>query len=99
MRRRATPRRSTTLVALRAEEQLVVADEFRDGNVAGGEDPLRSARRAFDTLPPTVTTRYFRGDSADYYDPLLKYLVGEQIGFAIGADMSPELRAGADDGP
>ena len=81
------------LVALWAEEQLVVADEFRDGNVAGGEDPLRSARRAFETLPPTVTTRYFRGDSADYYDPLLKYLVREQIGFAISADMSPELRA------
>jgi hypothetical protein len=81
------------LVALWAEEQLIVADEFRDGNVAAGADPLRSARRAFDTLPPTVTTRYFRGDSADYYDPLLKYLVGEQIGFAISADMSPELRA------
>jgi hypothetical protein len=70
------------LVATWAEEQLVVADEFRDGNVAGGEDQFRSAKRAFGNLPSTVTTRYFRGDSADYYDPLLKYLVGEQIGFA-----------------
>ena len=81
------------LVAIWAEEQLVVVDEFRDGNVAGGEDPLSSARRAFGNLPPTVTTRYFRGDSADYYDPLLKYLVGEKIGFAISADMGKELRA------
>jgi Transposase DDE domain group 1 len=81
------------LVATWAEEQLVVADEFRDGNVAGGEDPLSSVKRAFGKLPSTVTTRYFRGDSADYHEPLLKYLVGEKIGFAISADMSKELRA------
>lgn len=81
------------LVATWAEEQLVVADEFRDGNVAGGEDPLSSVKRAFGHLPPTVTKRYFRGDSADYYDPLLKYLVREQVGFAISADMGKELRA------
>ena len=81
------------LVATWAEEQLVVADEFRDGNVAGGEDPLSSVERAFGNLPPTVTKRYFRGDSADYYDPLLKYLVHEKIGFAISADMGKELRA------
>jgi hypothetical protein len=81
------------LVATWAEEQLVVADEFRDGNVAGGEDPLSSVKRAFAKLPSTVTKRYFRGDSADYYEPLLKYLVGEKIGFAISADMSKELRA------
>ena len=81
------------LIATWAEEHLVVADEFRDGNVAGGEDPLSSARRAFGHLPSTVTTRYFRGDSADYYEPLLKYLVGEKIGFAISADMGKELRA------
>ena len=40
------------LVAVWAEQDLVVADEFRDGNVAGGEDPLRSVERAFATLPP-----------------------------------------------
>jgi len=81
------------LVACWAEEQLVVADEFRDGNVAGGEDPLSSVERAFDALPETVTARYFRGDSADYYTPLLKYLVREGVGFAISADMSRQLRA------
>jgi hypothetical protein len=37
--------------------------------------------------------RYFRGDSADYYEPLLKYLATEKITFSISADMSPELRA------
>ena len=81
------------LVAVWAEEGLVVADEFRDGNVAGGEDPLSCAKRAFESLPPQVKQRYYRADSASYYGPLLKYLVGEGIGFSISADMTKELRA------
>ena len=81
------------LVAVWAEQQLVVADEFRDGNVAGGEDPLTSVKRAFANLPPWVIERRFRADSAAYYTPLLKYLVSEKIGFAISADMTKELRA------
>ena len=81
------------LVAVWVEEDLIVADEFRDGNVPGGKDPLTSVRRAFAALPDWVETRSFRGDSADYYEPLLKYLVKEQITFSISADMSPELRA------
>jgi hypothetical protein len=81
------------LVAVWAEQQLVMSDEFRDGNVAGGEDPLTSVQRAFANLPPWVTERRFRADSAAYYTPLLKYLVREKIGFAISADMSKELRA------
>lgn len=80
------------LVATWAEEQLIVADEFRDGNVAGGEDPLSSVKRAFGNLPATVEQRYFRGDSASYYTPLLKYLEAEKIGFAISSDMSKQLR-------
>ncbi len=82
------------LVAVWAEEDLIVADEFRDGNVPGNKDPLTSVRRAFAALPAWVEQRYFRGDSADYYEPLLKYLVADQITFSISADMSPELRAG-----
>jgi hypothetical protein len=80
------------LVAVWAEEQLVVADEFRDGNVAGGDDPLSSAQRALKNLPPWVVERFFRADSAAYYTPLLKYLVAEKVGFAISADMTKELR-------
>ncbi len=80
------------LVAVWAEQQLVVADEFRDANVAGGEDPLSSVKRALENLPPRVTERLFRADSASYYAPLLKYLTAENIPFAITADMSPQLR-------
>ena len=82
------------LVAVWAEEQLIVADEFRDGNVAGGEDPLSSVQRAMGNLPGWVRERYFRGDSASYYRPLLQYLVGEGIGFTISADLTQELRTG-----
>jgi len=81
------------LVAVWVEEDLIVGDEFRDGNVPGDKDPLSSVKRAFEALPSRVTKRYFRGDSADYYLPLLKYLVKERIVFAISADMSPQLRA------
>ncbi|MBI5526854.1 MAG: hypothetical protein HY897_11020 [Deltaproteobacteria bacterium] len=49
-------------------------------------------KRAFEALPTQVTERYFRGDSADYYTPLLKYLVKEGIRFSISADMSKELQ-------
>lgn len=81
------------LVAVWAEQDLIVGDEFRDGNVPGGKDPLTSVRRAFAVVPAWVDRRCFRGDSADYYEPLLKYLVQEQILFSISADMGPELRA------
>jgi len=80
------------LVAVWAEEALVVADEFRDGNVAGGEDPLSCAKRAFECLPQQVNRRYYRADSASYYVPLLKHLVDGGIGFSISADMTKELR-------
>ncbi|MGK5085892.1 IS1380 family transposase [Bdellovibrionota bacterium FG-1] len=80
------------LVAVWAEEQLIVADEFRDGNVGGGDDPLTSAKYALENLPTWVETRYFRGDSASYYAPLLKYLSQDEIGFCISADMTQELR-------
>jgi len=80
------------LATVWAEEDLIVGDEFRDANVPGGKDPLTSVKRAFEALPCRVTRRLFRGDSADYYEPLLKYLVDQEITFAISVDMSPELR-------
>jgi DDE family transposase len=75
-----------------AEQDLVVADQYRDGNVPAGMDTLAVARRAVAALPATARARAFRGDSACYDEALLKYLVREQIGFTISADLSPELR-------
>ena len=75
-----------------AEEDLVVADQYRDGNVPAGMDTLTVAERAFSALPDTVRERRFRGDSACYDERLLKWLWREKIAFTISADMSPELR-------
>jgi hypothetical protein len=80
------------LLAVWAEEQLVLCDEFRDGNVPGGMDPLSSVKRAFAALPAHIEKRYYRGDSASYYAPLLKHLVDESIGFSISADMTEALK-------
>jgi hypothetical protein len=80
------------IAVLWAEADLVVADQYRDGNVPAGMAPLRVARRAFDGLPREAGPRAFRGDSACYETALLKYLVREPIAFTISADVSQEFR-------
>lgn len=75
-----------------SELDLVVADEFRDGNVPAGAFNLPLVQRAFESLPATVTERYFRSDSACYDQKVLSYLRHEKIGFAVSADMSDSLR-------
>lgn len=88
------------LLALWAETDLIVADQFRDGNVPARQDPLTCCRMAFAALPKSVTMRYFRGDSACYESDLLDWLsapareqeAGGRIGFAISAVMSTQLK-------
>ena len=79
-------------VVLWAEQDLVVADQYRDGNVPAGMQTPEVARQAFAALPKVVRERYFRGDSACYDEKLLKYLVKEKIAFTISADMTQSLR-------
>src|SRR5437867_1166945 len=87
------------MVAVWAEADLVLADEFRDGNVPAKQDPLRCAKLAFAALPETITQRYFRGDSACHENDLLDWLKhpareqepGGRIGFAVSAVMSGPL--------
>jgi hypothetical protein len=78
---------------------VVVADEFRDGNVPAQQALLPVAQRAFAALPPRVEERYFREDSACDEDSLLSWLRDEKradgppgrIGFAVSARMHPAL--------
>jgi hypothetical protein len=87
------------MVAVWAEADLVLADEFRDGNVPAQQEPLSCARLAFAALPDQIQQRYFRGDSACHENDLLGWLKhpdraqepGGAIGFAVSARMSPEL--------
>ena len=87
------------MVAVWAEADLVLADEFRDGNVPAQQEPLNCARLAFAALPDHIRHRYFRGDSACHENDLLGWLKhpdraqepGGTIGFAVSARMSPEL--------
>lgn len=83
------------------EQDLVVADEYRDGNVGAGMDTLPLIQRAFASLPPRVTTFAFRADTACYDAQTLQWLADPArpggprgpIGFTIGADMTQELHA------
>lgn len=87
------------MLAVWAEMDVVLADEFRDGNVPAMMAPLTVAKRAFAALPNTVQTYYFRGDSACHESNLVDWLREEQradgpqgfIGFAISARMSEAL--------
>jgi len=88
------------MLASWAEMDVILADEFRDGNVPAMMKPLPVAQRAFGALPTTVEEFYFRGDSACHEQELMDWLRdpkregGRQglIGFAISARMSEALK-------
>jgi len=87
------------MVAVWAETGLILADEFRDGNVPALSSPLTCAKAAFAALPGPVTEYYFRGDSACHESGLLNWLRNPEraggpkgtIGFAVSARMSEDL--------
>ena len=89
------------MLAVWAEMDVVLADQFRDGNVPAMMEPLRVAKAAFAALPGTVKTYYFRGGSACHESRLVNWLRDEKradgpqgfIGFAISARMSEALQA------
>jgi hypothetical protein len=89
------------MLAVWAETGLVLADQFRDGNVPAQMAPREVAQRAFAALPGTVGEYYYRGDAACHESGLVNWLRDEQrpggprgrIGFAISARMSEPLHA------
>lgn len=88
------------LLALWAEMDLALADEFRDGNVPAHVALLPTTKRALAALPESVTEFYFRGDSGCWDRELVKWLRDEQrpdgprgpITFGISVRMTPNLK-------
>jgi hypothetical protein len=76
------------VLALWAEQDVILADEFRDGNVPAGSGNRRVVEKALAALPGAVDKIYLRGDSALYEHELMRWLDEQAIGYAISADMS-----------
>jgi hypothetical protein len=81
------------VVALWAEQDVILADEFRDGNVPAGTGNRRLIERAVAALPPGIERILVRADSAAYEHDLLRWLEARGFAYAISADMSRELAA------
>jgi hypothetical protein len=75
-----------------AETGLVLAEEFRQGNVLAGKDIKRVVDEAFDMLPAGEWKVQVRSDSAAYQQDVLDHWHGRTWHFAVSADMSVQLR-------
>lgn len=81
------------VLVLWAEQDVVVADEFRDGNVPAGIGNRRVVEKAVAALPGKLDKIYVRGDSALYEHELMAWMDSRAIAYAISADMSTQLKA------
>jgi hypothetical protein len=86
------------VIAYWAEEDLILADQFRDGNVPAGVGLLPVLKDAVSALPSSVRLVRVRSDTAAYVHEVLNWCRKEipgrpRIEYAISADMRDELRA------
>lgn len=75
-----------------AETMLILADEFRDGNVPASRDVARLVDEAYETLPPGPWRVKIRSDSAGYQQECLDRWHNRGWEFAVSADMSQGLK-------
>lgn len=86
------------VVAYGAEEDLLLADEFQDGNMPASMDLLLVLKEAIATLPKSVRLVRVRSDSAAYGHELLDWCRAKipgrpRIEFVISVPMTEELKA------
>jgi len=81
-----------------AEWDMVAYSQFRDGNVPCGFRQLDALKRALELLPADIEQVRLRMDTQGYEWELLRYLAEGTnprfgvIEFAVGADVTPELK-------
>jgi hypothetical protein len=75
-----------------AETMLVLADEFRQGNVPPSKDIARLIDEAYEMLPPGPWRVRVRSDSAGYQQECLDRWQDQGWQFAVSADMSHGLK-------
>jgi hypothetical protein len=76
-----------------AETGLVLADQFRDGNVPASRNIRDLVDAAYARLPAGAWEVSVRSDSAAYEQATLDHWTGRGWRFAVSADLSPQLRA------
>ena len=83
------------LIVTWAETELVLADQFRDGNVPAGKGIKELVDEAYDSLPnhPEGWGVAVRSDSAAYETDVLDHWNERGWKFAVSADMSKQLHA------
>lgn len=81
------------------EQEMVLLSEFRDGNVNAGLDQKRMLEESLEMLPADVEKVFVRSDTAGYQVDFLRYMAEGMnsrfgvIKFAVGADVTPALKA------
>jgi hypothetical protein len=75
-----------------AETMLVLADEFRQGNVSPSRDITRLVDESYEILPPGPWRVKVRSDSAAYQQEVLDHWHNRGWEFAVSADMSQGLK-------
>ncbi len=81
------------VIVLWAEQDVIVHDQFRDGQVPAGCGNGRVLEQAVGNLPPGITQIALRADSALYETAVLRWCEERKIPYAISADLSDQLKA------
>lgn len=71
---------------------MIVADEFRDGNVPAGMGNLRIIQRAVAAFPGKFNEIWFRGNCAHYEHDAMAWMNTNAIRYAISVRMSPQIK-------